>query len=142
MENLRLLGSPGSKDTALIPLLPLSLPGRVLVAQWCQILFNPMDSGADSLLPEPPKISCPCPSESEVTQSCPPLCDPTDCSLRGFSIHGIFQARVPEWVAISFARGYSRPGVRTQVSSIVTRRFYHLSCQGSCPFQDNVKQTI
>ena len=39
-------------------------------------------------------------SESEVTQSCPTLGDPMDCSLPGSSIHGIFQARVLEWVAI------------------------------------------
>ena len=45
--------------------------------------------------------------ESEVTQSCPTLCDPMDCSLPGSSIHGIFQARVPEWVAIAFSRGSS-----------------------------------
>ena len=37
-------------------------------------------------------------------QSCPTLCDPTDCSLPGSSIPGIFQARVLEWVAISFSR--------------------------------------
>ena len=36
-----------------------------------------------------------------VVQSCPPLCDPMDCSLPGSSLHGIFQARVLEWVAIS-----------------------------------------
>ena len=42
-------------------------------------------------------------SESEVTQSCPTLRDPTDCSLPGFSIHGIFQARVLERVAIAFS---------------------------------------
>ena len=41
-------------------------------------------------------------SESEVTQLCLTLCDPMDYSLPGFSIHGIFQARVLEWVAISF----------------------------------------
>ena len=39
-------------------------------------------------------------SESEVAQSCPTLSDPMDCSLPGFSVHGIFQARVLEWVAI------------------------------------------
>ena len=39
-------------------------------------------------------------SESEVTQSCPTLRDPTDCSPPGFFIHGIFQARVLEWGAI------------------------------------------
>ena len=44
-------------------------------------------------------------SENEVAQSCPPLCDPMDCSLSGSSIHGIFQARVLEWIAISFSRG-------------------------------------
>ena len=41
-------------------------------------------------------------SESEVTQSCLTLSDPMDCSLSGFSIHGIFQARVLEWGAIPF----------------------------------------
>ena len=40
---------------------------------------------------------------SEVTQSCPTLCDPTNCSLPGSSVHGIFQGRRPEWVAISFS---------------------------------------
>ena len=38
---------------------------------------------------------------SEVAQSCLTLCDPMDCSLPGFSVHGIFQARVLQWVAIS-----------------------------------------
>ena len=49
--------------------------------------------------------------ESEVTQSCLILCDPMDCSLPGSSVHGIFQARVLEWVAISFSRGSSWPDV-------------------------------
>ena len=40
---------------------------------------------------------------SEVVQSCPTLCDPIDCSLPGSSVHGIFQARILEWVAISFS---------------------------------------
>ena len=42
-------------------------------------------------------------SESEVTQSHPTLCDPMDCSLPGSAVHGIFQARVLEWVAIAFS---------------------------------------
>ena len=42
-------------------------------------------------------------SQSEVTQSCPTLLDPMDCSLPGSSVHGIFQGRVPEWVAIAFS---------------------------------------
>ena len=41
-------------------------------------------------------------SESEVAQSCPILSDPMDCSPSGFSAHGIFQARVLEWVASAF----------------------------------------
>ena len=45
--------------------------------------------------------------EREVAQSCPTLCDPMDCSLPGSSIHRIFQAKVLEWVAISFSRGSS-----------------------------------
>ena len=40
-------------------------------------------------------------SENEVSQSCSTLCDPKDCSLPGSSIHGILQARVLEWVAIT-----------------------------------------
>ena len=51
-------------------------------------------------------------------QLCPTLCDLKDCSLQDSSIHGIFQARVLEWVAISFSRGYSRPRDQTQVSRI------------------------
>ena len=39
--------------------------------------------------------------ESEVVQSGPTLSDPMDCSLPGSSVHGIFQARVPEWVAVA-----------------------------------------
>ena len=42
-----------------------------------------------------------------IAQSCLTLCDPMDCSLPGSSIHGIFQARVLEWGAISFSRGSS-----------------------------------
>ena len=42
-------------------------------------------------------------SESEVAQSCPTLHYPMDCSLPGSSVHGIFQARVLEWVAIAFS---------------------------------------
>ena len=42
-------------------------------------------------------------SESEVAQSYPTLHDPTDCSLPGSSVHGIFQARVLEWGAIAFS---------------------------------------
>ena len=62
-------------------------------------------------------------SESEVAQWCPTLCDPVDCSLSGSTVHGIFQARVLEWIAISFSRVSSRPRNRTRVSCIAGRCF-------------------
>ena len=58
-----------------------------------------------------------------VTQSCPTLCDPVNCSLPGSSVHGIFQAIALEWVGISLSSGSSRPRDRTQVSRIVDRCF-------------------
>ena len=62
-------------------------------------------------------------SESEVAQSCPILCDPVDCSPSSSSVHGILQARILVWVAISFSRGCSQPRDQTQVSCIAGRRF-------------------
>ena len=60
---------------------------------------------------------------SEVAQSCLTLCHPMDCSLLGSSVHGIFQAKVLEWIAIFFSRISSQPRDWTQVSHIVDRRF-------------------
>ena len=60
-------------------------------------------------------------SESEVTQSCPTLCNLMDCSLPGSSVDGIFQARVLEWVAFSFSKGSSWPRDQTWVFSIAGR---------------------
>ena len=54
-------------------------------------------------------------SESEVAQSCLTLSDPMDCSLPGFSIHGIFQARVLEWGTIAFS---SKRTITGQINSI------------------------
>ena len=61
--------------------------------------------------------------KSEVAQSCPILCDPMDYSPPGSSIHGIFQARVLEWVVIFFSRGSSWPRDQTWVSCIAGRCF-------------------
>ena len=62
-------------------------------------------------------------SESGVSQLCLTLCDPIDCSLPGPPVHGIFQAIVLEWIAISLSRGSSQPRAQTQVSCILDRRF-------------------
>ena len=85
-------------------------------AKWlqsCPTLCDPIDSSPPGSWDSPAKntgVGChfllqcvKVKSESEVTQSCPTLCDPMDCSLPGSSIHGIFQARVLEWVAIAFS---------------------------------------
>ena len=62
-------------------------------------------------------------SGTEVAQSCRLFCGPMDCSLPGSSIHGIFQTRILEWVAISFSRRSSWTRDRTWVSHIVGRHF-------------------
>ena len=58
-----------------------------------------------------------------VTQSCPTVSNPMDCSLPGSSVHEILQEKILEWVAISFSRGSSRPRDRTWVSCIAGRCF-------------------
>ena len=64
---------------------------------------------------------------SDVTQMCLTLCDPMDYSLSGSSVHGIFQTRIPEWVAISFSRRSSRSRDWTWVSCIIGRHFIVLA---------------
>ena len=54
-----------------------------------------------------------------------------DCNLPDSSIHGIFQAILLEWIAISFSRGSSRPRDRTKVSRIVDKTLYSLSHQSN-----------
>ena len=68
-----------------------------------------------------------------VTQLCLTLCSPMDCSLPGSSVHGILQARILEWVAISSSKGSSQPRDQAQVSHVAGGFFYHLSHQGSPP---------
>ena len=71
---------------------------------------------------------------AKLLQSCPALCDSMNCSLPGFSVHGIFQARKLEWVTIFYSGGSSRPRDPTSISyvSCIGRRvLYHLHHQGS-----------
>ena len=68
-----------------------------------------------------------------LSQSCSTLCDTINCSLPISSVHGIFQARILEWVASSFSRASSRPRDQTGVPHIYRQMHYHLSHQGS-PF--------
>ena len=83
-----------------------------------------------SLLFSPPKLGflnflssrvCVCVYQCVwVTQSCPTLCDPMDCSPPGFSVHGILQARVLEWVAISLPGDLPDPGIELESPSSPT----------------------
>ena len=59
-----------------------------------------------------------CSGAVSLAQSCPTLCDPKDCGPPGSRAHGIFWARILEWVAISFSRGSFQPRVRTHISSV------------------------
>ena len=77
----------------------IALTRRTFVGRVMSLLFNMLSE-----------------SESEVAQSCPTLCNPVDCSPPGSSIHRILQARILEWVTISFSRGIfptqgSNPGL-------------------------------
>ena len=58
-------------------------------------------------------------------QSCPTLCNPMDSSPPGSSVHGIFQAKILELVAVSFSRGPSPPRDQTLSSSICRQILYH-----------------
>ena len=66
-----------------------------------------------------------------VAQLCLTLCDPMNCSLPVSSVHGILQARILEWVSMSFSRGSSQHRDQTRVSCFEGWSLYHLSHQGS-----------
>ena len=92
------------------------------IFKWAECLLQ----GHSSLDLGPTLIQMVSPGYSdygEVAQLCLTLCDPMDCSLQGSSVHGIFQAILLEWIAISFSRGSSQPRDRTWVFRIVDRRF-------------------
>ena len=67
-------------------------------------------------------------SESEVAQSCPTVSDPMDCSLPGSSVHGIFQARVLQWVAIAFSLAATKTH-QSQIKKYFLKNFKRLSYQ-------------
>ena len=98
--------------------------GTKLKSTWMSYLFNIIKGKMDTL------SSCktfPIFHVSyglcSVTQSCPTLCDPMDCSPPGSSVHGILPARILEWVAMPFSRASSQPRDQTQVSCTAGRFF-------------------
>ena len=68
-------------------------------------------------------ISCVCVLVLKSLQSCPAFCDPMDYSLPGYSVHGILQARILEWVAISSLEDLPDPGIES-TSSVLADRFF------------------
>ena len=101
--------------------------------QSCPTLCDPIDGsppGSPSLgfsrqerwsgLPFPSPMR-----ESEVAQSCPTLHNPMDCSLPGSSVHGIFQARVLEWGAITFSKASFYTTIKTKPSAT-----WRVACHG------------
>ena len=68
---------------------------------------------------------------AQSLQSCLTLCNPMDCRLPGFSVHGVFQVRKLEWVAISFSRRSSQPRDQTHISCVDRWILYPLSQLGS-----------
>ena len=72
-------------------------------------------------------------SESEVAQLCPTLSDPMDCSLPDSSVHGIFQARILEWFAISSLGDLPDPGIKP-TSPVLVGGFFTISATWEAPF--------
>ena len=72
---------------------------------------------------------------AESLQSCPTLCDPTDCSPPGFTVHRILQGRILEWMAMPSSRGSSLPRDRTLISCIscIGKQILDHSCHLGSP---------
>ena len=77
-------------------------------------------------------------AKSLVTQSCPTLWNPMNCSPSGSSVHGSLQTRILEWVIISFSRGSSWPRNWTRVSCIAARLFTNWATREDDPWVENV----
>ena len=73
-------------------------------------------------------------SESDVAQSCSTLSDPTDCSLPGSSVHGIFQARVLEWGAIAFSARVSEARIKMYLEHIEEKEAVFI-LEGQSPWE-------
>ena len=80
-----------------------------IVSLLCVPFFSPaslkIDHFFDSILSS--ILACDCMHDAKLLQSCQTLCNPMDCSLSGSSVHGIFQVRILEWVAMPSSRGTS-----------------------------------
>ena len=80
--------------------------------------------------------------ENEVTQSCPTLSDPIDCSLPGSSVRGIFQARVLEWVAIAFSVDWAYKGLISPTLCYLTGSFFILQPYLTVPWMGFLLESL
>ena len=104
--------------------LPFPSPGDLPYPVSNPRLLSLRNRQGDSLPPS--HLGSPCwrwVSEGVKSLNCVRLCNPMDCRLPGSSLHGILQARILEWVAISFSRGSSWLRDRTRVSELQVRCF-------------------
>ena len=77
-----------------------------------------------------------------ITQLCPTLCDPMDCSQSGFSVHRILQARILLWDDIPFSRVSSWPRDQTQVSPIAGSFFTVWVTREAQFYMSNLKRLL
>ena len=97
----------------------IALNRRTFVDKVMSLLFNMLSRLVITFLPRSKHLLISVWNEmNEVTQSCPTFCDPMDCNLPGSSIHGIFQARVLEWVDISSPGDLPGPGIEPRFPAL------------------------
>ena len=94
---------------------PILLTMQKITQVLCLEIINVLWCASEFLLISQQKVL--------VTQPCPALCDPKNCSLPGSSVHGILQASILKWVAILFSRGSSHRRDWTWVSYTAGRFF-------------------
>ena len=90
----------------------LPSPCSVVAERWQEILPSTCLMTCSIIFFQ---LSC---VRAKLLQSCPSLCDPMNHGLPGSSVHGILQARILEWVAVSYSRGSSQPRGQTHVSCV------------------------
>ena len=120
VKNPRALTPDGEPAPAPLPSSPLRCLSQL---RFVVTLFYPT-----SVRVVPPGFV---PCGGSVTKSCLTLGDPMDCSLPGSSVHGIFQARILEWIAIPFSRDLPNPGIEP-TSLALQAESLPLSQQGKC----------
>ena len=103
--NLRIISSVAPTCLTLCNPMDCSTPGLPVHHQLLELAQTHVHGVGDAIQPSHP-LSSPSPPAFNLShaQSCPALCDPMDCSPPGSSVHGILQARILEWIAISFSR--------------------------------------